>query len=331
MVRYGHIWFLTPPRGANINLRRNAVYRPSSEPGRFALRQATCWRPPGGGRSLSPRPNPAERNDKTRGGAATKGKHAMTQPTTDLPPWDRDSAPHPPVKQPVKAVAKQIFARVAAGTYSYGTRIPAERELAQEFSESRNTVRQALEFLEVYGVVARRTGYGAFVTYRKRAPTEAAEEDEPGIINIAAIAETVSPFEMNVAESILEPEIARLATLYMSIRDLSNLRALLEQIDEIVADSTRFAHLEKQFMMSLCKGTHNSALITMYRVLHEVRKQPQWCADKKRTLTPDRIRESKRALRSLFTALERRDVDNAVECMRLYIAAGQEDMIYAAS
>jgi DNA-binding FadR family transcriptional regulator len=83
--------------------------------------------------------------------------------------------------------------------------------------------------------------------------------------------------------------------------------------------------------MTLCKATHNSAIITMYRVLQEVRKQPQWCADKKRTLTPDTIRETRRALRSLFTALERRNVDNAVECIRLYLSTAQAGMIYAAS
>lgn len=254
----------------------------------------------------------------------------MMQRTEEPPPWEVDASDHPLVKQSVKTVAAQIFARVVSGEYTYGTRIPAERELAQDYSESRNTVRQALDFLETYGVVARRAGFGAFVTYQRTAQSGASEEGA-GVINITAIAETVSPFEMNVAESIIEPEIARLATIYMSIRDLTTLRTLLEELDEIVADADRFAHLEKQFMMTLCKGTHNSAIITMYRVLHEVRKQPQWCADKKRTLTPDNIRQARRALRSLFTALERRDVDTAVECMRLYLASGQEGMIYAAS
>lgn len=246
-------------------------------------------------------------------------------------PWETDAVAHPLVKQPVKEVATQIFARIASGDFSYGTRLPAERVLAQEFSETRNTIRQAIDFLEVYRVVARRAGLGSFVAHRKRPQRDKAEDDASSVIDIATVAETVSPFEMNVAESILEPEMARLATLYMSIRDLSELRVLVEELDEIGADAERFAHLEKQFMMALCHGTHNSAIITMYRVLHEVRKQPQWCANKKRALTRDRIRDAQRGLRSLFTALERRNVDNAVECMRLYLASAQEDMIYAAS
>jgi DNA-binding FadR family transcriptional regulator len=234
------------------------------------------------------------------------------------------------VKQAVKTIAMLVFDKIVSGEYSYGTRLPAERELALMCAESRNTVRQALDFLEAYGVIARRAGFGAFVAYRASSSPKPAAEDS-GIIDITAIAETVSPFELNVAESILEPEIVRLATIYMSIRDLSRLRDQLKALDEIVTDAERFSAIEKEFMMTLCEGTHNSAIITMYRVLHEVRKQPQWCTNKKRTLTPDRIREARGALRSLFTALERRDVDNAVECMRLYLAAAQDDMIYAAS
>lgn len=255
---------------------------------------------------------------------------SKSEDLTELPPWEKDVARHPLVKQPVKTVASRIFERIVAGDFSYGTRIPAERELVRQFSESRTTVRQALDFLQVYGVVSRRPGLGTFVAYRQLARPARDEPATQGVINITAIAETVSPFELNVAVSILEPEIVRLATIYMSIRDLANLRALLEQLHEIVTDADRFAHLEREFMMTISKGTHNSAIITMYRVLHEIRQQPQWCAGRKRTLTPDRIREAQRALHSLYTALERRDVDNAVECMRLYIAGTQEDMIYAA-
>ncbi len=243
-------------------------------------------------------------------------------------PWDRDLSSQPMVKQRVKSIATDIFHRIVTGEYPFGTRIPAERELAEAFGESRTTIRQVLDFLEDYGAVARRAGSGTFVAYRsdnlKRSGTESS-----GYLNVQTIAETISPFEMNVAESILEPEIVRLATIYMSVRDLTKLSQQLAQLEAIVTDAAEFADVEKQFMMTICEGTHNSLIVAMYRIMHEVRRQPQWCANKKRTLTPVRIREAQRALRSLYTALERRDVDTAVECMRLYISSTHEDMIYA--
>jgi DNA-binding FadR family transcriptional regulator len=247
------------------------------------------------------------------------------------PPWEIDVTTQPLVKTPVKLIAAQIFNRIASGEYSFGTRIPAERELASTFLESRTTIRQALDFLETYGAVARRAGSGTFVAYRAPDNSRRAHAEASGLLNITAIAENVSPFEMNVAESILEPEIVRLATIYMSVRDLTKLSEELKQLEAIVTDAAEFSRVEKQFMMTICEGTHNSLLIAMYKVLHEVRRQPQWCANKRRTLTPVRIREAQHALRSLFTALDARDVDSAVEFVRLYIANTQEDMIYASS
>lgn len=249
---------------------------------------------------------------------------------TQSPPWERDTNDHPVVKQSVKTIAADLYERIAAGRYSFGTRLPAERELAEEFGQSRTAVRQALDFLEGYKVVARRTGSGAFVNVRVAAAVLAAPLEDEGIMNVAAIAEAISPFEMNVAQSIIEPEIARLATISMSIRDLTALRTVLDDLDGIVTDAARFSDLEKQFMMTLCQGTRNTAIIAMYRVLNEVRRQPNWCADKRRALTPDRIRQTQHALRSLYSALERRNVDSAVEFMRHYIASSQEDMIYVA-
>lgn len=247
-----------------------------------------------------------------------------------LPPWERDANDHPVVKQSVKAIAAELYERIATGRYSFGTRLPAERELAEEFGQSRTAVRHALDFLENFKVVARRTGSGAFVCVRISPTALAAPLEDAGTINVTAIAEAISPFEMNVAQSIIEPEIARLATISMSIRDLAALRGVLDELDGIVTDAARFADLEKQFMMTLCQGTRNTAIIAMYRVLNEVRRQPNWCADKRRALTPDRIRQTQHALRSLYAALERRNVDSAVEFMRHYIASSQEDMIYVA-
>ncbi len=245
-----------------------------------------------------------------------------------IPPWDRDLSSQPMVKQSVKSIATDVFYRIVSGDYPFGTRIPAERELAETFGESRTTIRQVLDFLETYGVVARRAGSGTFVAYRVEGLVRPVGEGGRSL-NVASIAETISPFEMNVAESILEPEIVRLATIYMSVRDLTKLEQQLAQLETIVTDAAEFADLEKQFMMTICEGTHNSLIVAMYRILHEVRRQPQWCANKKRTLTPVRIREAQQALRSLYTALERRDVDTAVESMRLYISSTHEDMIYA--
>jgi DNA-binding FadR family transcriptional regulator len=245
-----------------------------------------------------------------------------------LPPWELDSTNQPLVKEKVRAIASELFSRIATGRYPYATRIATERELAEEFDDSRATIRQALEFLESYDVVARHAGSGTFVTYRRRgvgSPLGTAS----GNLDIRSIAERASPFELGVACSILEPEIVRLATISMSSRDMSNLRELLEQIERVVTDADQFARLEKDFLMTIAEGTHNRLLIGMYKIIDEVRRQPQWCAIKQQTLSPGRILDNKKRLLSLFKALEMRDIESAVAFMKLHIASMQEDMIYS--
>lgn len=251
----------------------------------------------------------------------------MTTGTTKTPPWELDTEMPPLVKSPVKLIATELFRRITAGDYAFGTRIPPERDLADEFKESRTTIRQSLDFLEHYGIIARRASSGTFVTFRTAEPAkpQPAETSAPTAVGLA---ETVSPFEVNITRAIIEPEIVRLAAIYMSVRDLAALGDLMQQLEAIVADGDKFAELERQFFLMLCEGTHNALLIAMYRIIHDIRQEPQWVLNKTRTLTPARIREALQGLRSLHTALERRNVETAVECMRLYISSMQEELIY---
>lgn len=246
------------------------------------------------------------------------------------PPWVSDVSRHPLITPQAKEIATRIFARVAGGDYPFGTRIPAERELASEFRESRATIRQALEFLATYDVVSRRAGSGTFASYQAphAEPVHNGRDTASEQLSITQLAETASPFAMNVAESVLEPEMVRLATIYMSTRDLAELGKQLAAIEEIVAEADAFAALEQDFMMIVARGTHNSLIVAMHTILHEVRRQPQWAASRRQMLTPSRIKKIQLLLRSLHNAFERRDVETAVELIKLHIASTHEDMVY---
>lgn len=257
--------------------------------------------------------------------------------TADLP-WTRDISRHPMVPPDVKRIATLVFGRIASDQYSFGTRIPAERDLADEFRSTRATVRQALSFLAGYDIVSRRQGSGTFVAYRPPAPepeigpvAQASAMPEPvrdGAPDIALLAETSSPFAICIAGSVLEPELVRLATIYMTTRDLTELRGLLAEIEAIVTEADRFAALEDAFMMRLARGTHNGLLVAMYGVLNQVRRHPLSAPPRRRALTPAKIRKNQQLLRSLFEAIEARNVETAVELITLHVSTTHEEMIY---
>jgi len=57
-----------------------------------------------------------------------------------------------------RKVAEDIKAAIAAGEHAAGTRLPSENELAERYSVSRGTVRQAFAALRADGVIASRRG-----------------------------------------------------------------------------------------------------------------------------------------------------------------------------
>ena len=254
----------------------------------------------------------------------------MTEGTLHVTaPWEEEGAAPPFAKEKVKAAAQHIFQRIASGDYSFGSRLSAERNLADELGITRTAIRQVVEFLEAYGVVVRRPNGGTYVVYKASSPPASTAAKPIEALDIQSIVETASPFEMSIVCSLLEPEMVRLATLYMSVRDLNELRTLLVEIEEIVADAVKFALLEKKFLMTIAEGTHNRLLVTMYRIVGEVRCQPHWLATRVQSLSPQRISDSQKRLRSLFEALESRDIESAAEFMKLIIANNQEDLMYA--
>jgi GntR family transcriptional regulator len=57
-----------------------------------------------------------------------------------------------------RKVAEDIKAAIAAGTYPANTKLPSESELAERYSVSRGTIRQAFTALRADGVIASRRG-----------------------------------------------------------------------------------------------------------------------------------------------------------------------------
>ena len=56
-----------------------------------------------------------------------------------------------------------IMRMIEQGTLKEGDTLPPERELAQKFNVGRNTLREAIKVLEIYGVVERRTKTGTVI------------------------------------------------------------------------------------------------------------------------------------------------------------------------
>lgn len=64
-------------------------------------------------------------------------------------------------------IHNQLRQNIEDGEWKVGDKIPAERELANDFGVSRMTLRQAIQALVDEGILERRVGSGTFVANRK--------------------------------------------------------------------------------------------------------------------------------------------------------------------
>ncbi len=253
------------------------------------------------------------------------------------PPWEGKGSITQPVTKAVKSLANRLFERVGSDSYSYGTRLPAERHLAEEFAVSRNTVRQALDLLESHEVISRRAGSGSFVTYRE-APANAdpgggaSPESTGGELSdlsarLLEIAEITGPLELNVVRSIVEPEMVRLAVINMSARDIAKLKVCLDHLEDVTTSVEDFSHWDLEFHLQIARGSHNPLLLGAYELIDHVRRHAHWARNKEKTLSPNRIRDYQAKHRSIYEAIEARDIESAVEFSKLHMTEVQRDLM----
>ncbi len=73
----------------------------------------------------------------------------------------------------VEQLMNEIRKMIADGTYKQSEKIPTEQELAERFSVSRTSVREAVKTLTYLGVLESRTSQGTRITKRNRIAEEA--------------------------------------------------------------------------------------------------------------------------------------------------------------
>lgn len=161
-------------------------------------------------------------------------------------------------------VAERLARAIASGAYRPGDRLPAERDLAQTYSVSRPTVREAIIALELDGLVEVRVGSGVYVIRSER-------NDAP------QIARDIGAFELTEARLLVEGEVAALAASQISDEEIAELEALLDEMERANRKSAGAGELvDRQFHETIARATRNSALLQTVEHLWTVRnRSPQ--------------------------------------------------------
>ena len=216
------------------------------------------------------------------------------------------------------AIAARLRQAILDGNYSYGERLPAERDLANHFGTSRNTVREALRRLEESNLVTRRIGSGTFVSYRPP-------------LGEGHIAELTSPLELIDVRIGIEPQIARLAVVNSTARDLERLNEALRRVEASGDDSEYFSRADERFHQILAECTHNPLMVWLYQQINDVRGHAQWDSMKDNVLSAERITAYNEEHRALYESLRSRDVEAAGRIISEHLERARRHLLGASA
>ena len=211
-------------------------------------------------------------------------------------------------------VVTQLRRRILEGEYSFEERLPAERNLAEEFGVSRGTIRSVLEILEQQHLVTRQIGSGTYVSHQETT-------------NQLEISSITSPIEMVEVRIAIEPQMVRLAIANASSRDLEQMRDALKQCEACDGDAEKFARADTAFHMALAHCSRNKLMYWLYERISEVRRHSQWRSMKSKLLTPERMDYYNGQHRVLYEAIAARDTARAVQLIKDHLYGVQDDLL----
>lgn len=224
-----------------------------------------------------------------------------------------------------RQIADQISRLIDSGEYPPGSRLPAERVLAEKLNVSRPTVREALIALEVEGWVEIRGGAGVFVLERA---VVSAVTDVPAP-TAGGVTVTPGPFEVLFARDLIEPDVAALAAKHATAEQLAELSKALGDMVCCSADDPMHVVHDRRFHFGLAEASGNSALLLAVQALWMPREQAVYMRLEKHFHTETVWQRSILEHREILEAVKRRDAKAARTAMHRHLK--QAEMRFASS
>ncbi|MGB3723044.1 MAG: FadR/GntR family transcriptional regulator [Pacificimonas sp.] len=199
-----------------------------------------------------------------------------------------------------QTVAEKIGMLIEEGSYPPGSRLPGERELAEQLGVSRVTIREAEIALQAVGRLEIKTGSGVYVS----------EPQTPGTGSLPS----ASAFEVTEARLLIESEAAALAARNISDEQIAQLDALIVRMGE--SDQADANEADEAFHMTIAMASRNTALVHSVKSLWRMREEiPDVKATYESVCVHDaEIRRDEH--RAVFDALKARDPAAARTAMR---------------
>jgi DNA-binding FadR family transcriptional regulator len=161
--------------------------------------------------------------------------------------------------------AKRLADYVLSNGIPVGTVLPPEKELAEMLGIGRGTMREALRFLEIFGLVDIRTGrYGGPVVSRPDG------DDLAKVLTLSFNANGASMLDVMAARALIEPELVRKAAVRITSAELESLRDNIRAMREPDVSNIRYTALARDFHNLVADAAKSPVLNVLSMGLHKI-------------------------------------------------------------
>jgi len=171
------------------------------------------------------------------------------------------------VLRPRQQVEDALRKAVLDGQLKTGDRLPAETELARQFSVSRPTIREALSALETQGLIRKVPGAGGGSFVQAVDHTALGQVVQESMHNLLRLG-SVSYQEVAMLRQFLEVPSVGLAAQNRTDDDVQELRRILSEQKVRTVDDPMIAELDAQFHVSIARMSGNRVLAAFVYALH---------------------------------------------------------------
>lgn len=211
------------------------------------------------------------------------------------------------------AIAERLTQQLDSGKYPAGSRLPAERELADQFGVSRVTIREAEIALQAQGRVTVKTGSGVYVS-------ETPKDDGRSFPEISA-------FELTEARALFESEAAALAAEQVSDAGIAELERLVEIMSRTGRSDEAAELADQQFHKVIAAASNNSAILYVIEMLWKMRDEIKPVKEVYESVCTSDVGARSREHQDILDAIRARDPVAARAAMRAHFTRLIESML----
>lgn len=204
-------------------------------------------------------------------------------------------------------VAEQLSNHIDSGEIGIGDRLPSERALAEQFSVSRPTIREAMIALELAGRVEIRSGSGVYVRNGGQMETMVFQDDAPG------------PLELLEARYYIEGDAAALAAQRATESDIDAMEKAFQAMQLEDGNAEQQEEADENFHLHIAKASGNSAIHGAIQRLWKQRRKSRMSIFFHEKLRERGSKPVIRDHRAILDAIRRKDADAARLAMQNHL------------